>query len=86
MVPGIWSVPGTGLMFQLPGLPGSQTQSPIRTDQKDESGGQCVNFIFKEHITCSVESLPQSVLFLFYLFTENIYFNERLGNHDETLQ
>lgn len=69
-------------MFQLPGLPGSQTQSPIRTDQKDESRGQCVNFIYKEHITCSVESLPH----LFYLFTENIYFNERLGNHDETLQ
>lgn len=69
-------------MFKLPGLPGSQTQSPIRTDQKDESGGQCVNFIYKEHITCSVESLPH----LFYLFTENIYFNERLGNHDETLQ
>lgn len=82
MVPGIWSVPGTGLMFQLPGLPGSQTQSPIRTDQKNESRGQCVNFIYKEHITCSVESLPH----LFYLFTENIYFNERLGNHDETLQ
>lgn len=82
MVPGIWSVPGTGLMFQLPGLPGSQTQSQIRTDQKDESRGQCVNFIYKEHITCSVESLPH----LFYLFTENIYFNERLGNHDETLQ